>query len=284
MRRTDIAIESLDMTNKEAANAELIDGVLIDKEEKKGCFITKLSVRSEEASKRIGKPIGEYITIDAPNIRYDNLSLETVSYEISDQIKRIADLKKDSVILVVGLGNRDITPDALGCDVFSKIIITNHMIKHSPEILTGGMRAVCAIAPGVLGTTGMESLEITKGVVSKLRPDVIIVIDALAAADFSRVSTTFQISDAGIAPGSGVGNNRDAFCKESLGVKVVAIGVPTVVDAKSICDCERKGEPMMVTPRDIDLVIQRCAKTIALGINLALHDDITIKDIEELTV
>ena len=284
MRRTDIAIESLDMTNKEEANAKLIDGVLIDKEEKEGCIITKLSVRSEEASKRIGKPVGEYITIDAPNIRYDNLSLQTVSYEISEQIKRVADLKKDSVILVVGFGNRDITPDALGCDVFSKIIITNHMIKHSPEILTGGMRAVCAIAPGVLGTTGMESLEITKGVVAKLRPDLIIVIDALAAADFSRVSTTFQISDAGIAPGSGVGNNRDAFCKESLGVKVVAIGVPTVVDAKSICDCECKGEPMMVTPRDIDLVIQRCAKTIALGINLALHDDITIKDIEELTV
>lgn len=283
MRRTDIAIESLNITKNNEKEACDIPGVLVEHEDKNGFVVTKLSVRSIDAAEKIGKPEGEYVTIDAPTVKYDNSCLEAVSYEIAKQIKRIGKLKSDSVILVVGLGNREITPDALGCDVVSGIIITNHIKKHSPEILSGGMRAVCAIAPGVLGTTGMESLEITKGVSEKLKPDIIIVIDALAAGEFSRVSTTFQISDAGIAPGSGVGNNRDAFSEESLGAKVIAIGVPTVVDAKSICDCEIKGEPMMVTPRDIDLVIKRCSKTVALGINLAVHENLTIKDIEELS-
>lgn len=283
MRRTDIAIESLNITKNNIGEASGIPGVLIDYEEKDDYLVTKLSVRSREGAEKTGKPEGEYVTIDAPGVKYDNSCLEAVSHEIAKQIRRIGSLKKDNVILVVGLGNREITPDALGCDVVSKIIITNHIKKQSPEILSEGMRAVCAIAPGVLGTTGMESLEITKGVSEKLKPDIIIVIDALAAGEFSRVSTTFQISDAGIAPGSGVGNNRDSFSEESLGVKVIAIGVPTVVDAKSICDCEIEGEPMMVTPRDIDLVIKRCAKTVALGINLALHEGFSVKDIEELS-
>lgn len=281
MVRTDIAIEALNISRKDKKEAVLNEGVLIDEKKDGNITVTRLSVRSEEGEKEVGKPMGEYVTIDVPDIKYDTKSYEKTCSLISDEIKRMYELKDDSVVLVVGLGNREITPDALGCDVVSDILITNHMKIHAPELLSGGMRAVCAIAPGVLGTTGMESLEITKGVSDKLRPDLIIVIDALAAAEFSRISTTFQISDAGISPGSGVGNNRDAFSKNSLGTKVIAIGVPTVVDAKSICDCEKEGEPMMVTPRDIDLVIQRCSKTIANGINLALHENLTLADIEE---
>ena len=278
MKRTDIAIESLNVSEKKA---EELDGILIETDEYESLSITRLSVRSDEGADKIRKHKGEYITIEAPRIEYDNKTYENVCKTLSYEIRRLFELKTDSVVLVVGLGNREITPDALGCDVVSQIMITNHMKAHAPELLGEGIRAVCAIAPGVLGTTGMESVEITKGVVGKLNPDLVIVIDALAAAEFSRVSTTFQISDAGISPGSGVGNNRDAFNEESLGVKVIAIGVPTVVDARSICDCEMPGEPMMVTPRDIDLVIERCSKTIANGINLALHENISLTDIEE---
>lgn len=278
MKRTDIAIEEINVNKR---IAEEINGVLIKTEEDENLSITRLSVRSDEGAKKIKKPKGEYITIDAPKIKYDNKTYEKVCYRISCEIKRLFELREDSVVLVVGLGNREITPDALGCEVVSKIMITNHIKKHAPELLSSEIRAVCAIAPGVLGTTGMESVEITKGVLEKLKPDLIIVIDALAAAEFSRLATTFQISDAGIAPGSGVGNNRDAFSEESLGVKVIAIGVPTVVDARSICDCTLCDEPMMVTPRDIDLVIDRCSKAVANGINLALHENISLSDIEE---
>ncbi len=281
MKRTDLALEALNLNRSEKQEAEEINGALIDTKVLGSITVSKLSVRSNAAAEEIGKPKGEYITIDVPDIKYDLKSYEDACGIISNEIKRLYTLNDDSIVLVVGLGNRDITPDALGCEVISGIMITNHMKIHAPDLTAPGIRAVCAIAPGVLGTTGMESLEITKGVVQKLMPDLIIVIDALAAADFSRISTTFQISDAGIAPGSGVGNNRDAFTSEALGAKVIAIGVPTVVDAKSICDCEKDGEPMMVTPRDIDLVIKRCAKTVANGINMALHDNLTLKDIEE---
>ena len=281
MKRTDIAVEALTISRGEKSLAEAINGVLIDTKKYGNITVTRLSVRNDEGAREVGKPRGEYITIEAPDIKYDTKSYEKTCEKIAEEIKRMYSFTSESIVLVVGLGNRDITPDALGCEVVSKIIITNHMKKHAPELLGSGMRAVCAIAPGVLGTTGMESLEITKGVTEKLEPDLIIVIDALATADFSRISTTFQLSDAGISPGSGVGNNRDAFTTEALGAKVIAIGVPTVVDAKSICDCEKEGELMMVTPRDIDLVIERCAKTVANGINLALHNGLTLKDIEE---
>lgn len=281
MKRTDIAVESLTISRGEKSLAEAIEGALINTEKDENLTVTRLSVLDDNGAREVGKPKGEYVTIDVPDIKYDTKSYEKACVKISDEIKRMYSFTPESIVLVVGLGNHDITPDALGCEVVSKIIITNHMKKHAPELLASGMRAVCAIAPGVLGTTGMESLEITKGVCEKLEPDLIIVIDALAAADFSRISTTFQLSDAGISPGSGVGNNRDAFTAEALGAKVIAIGVPTVVDAKSICECEKEGEPMMVTPRDIDLVIERCSKTVANGINLALHDSITLKDIEE---
>lgn len=278
MKRTDIAIEALNISEEKA---EAVNGILIENEEKNNIKITRLSVRSEEGAKRTGKPEGEYITIDAPDIKYDNNTYEEVCKSISKEIKRLFDFKNDSVILTVGLGNRDITPDALGCKAVSKIMVTNHIKKQAPELLKKGMRAVCAVSPGVLGTTGMESVDIVKGIVQRLKPELVIVIDALAAADFSRISTTFQISDAGIAPGSGIGNNRAEFNEKSLGTRVIAIGVPTVVDARSVCECTAEGEELMVTPRDIDLIIERCSKAIANGINLALHENIALEDIEE---
>lgn len=277
IKRTDLAYEA----HSFSANRGEIPGVILDEENEDGVKITRLLVKTPEGAKKIGKPIGNYVNLSAPDIKFNTKIYELACKKISDEIKKLADIRKDSVVLVAGLGNRDITPDTVGTEAVEQIMVTKHMIDNMPNAIPSGMRSVCAVAPGVLGTTGMESVDIIKGISEKLKPDLIIVIDALAAADYSRISTTFQISDAGIAPGSGVGNNRAAFSKQVFGCPVIAVGVATVVDARSICNCELEGEPMMVTPRDIDLVIKRCAKTIANGINLALHDGFTLYDIEE---
>ena len=276
-KRTDLAYEAHSL----CADRGEISGVILDEEQAEGVKITRLSVKTDEGAKKIGKPIGNYINLSAPDIKYNTDTYETACKKISEEIRKLSGIKQDDVVLVAGLGNRDITPDTVGTEAVSQIMVTKHIIENMPDAVPSGMRKVCAVAPGVLGTTGMESVDIIKGISDKLKPDLIIVIDALAAADFSRISTTFQISDAGIAPGSGVGNNRAAFSKDVFGCPVIAVGVPTVVDARSICDCEMEGEPMMVTPRDIDLVIKRCTKTIANGINLALHNGFTLLDIEE---
>ncbi len=275
MKRTDLAIEAHNFSSEEADTS----GVLINEEEKNGIRVTSVEVTNEMGSKRIGKPLGKYVTIEAPDIKYSTEVYENACHVISDEIKKLCKLNNESMVLVVGLGNRDITPDALGTEAVSKIMVTNHLKTNAPHIFDGTLRSVCAIAPGVLGTTGIESVEITKAVAKKIDPDLIIVIDALAAADYSRICTTFQLSDAGIAPGSGVGNNREAFSKEVLGTDVIAIGVPTVIDIQSVC--EDISESMFVTPKDIDLVTERCAKTIAGAINLAVLENFSLKEIEE---
>lgn len=277
IKRTDLAEEAHSLHK----NRGEIPGVILKEEESGGVKITRLTVATEEGAKEIGKPVGNYVNLSAPDIKFDTNVYEEACEKIACEIKKLCEIKDDSVVLVAGLGNRDITPDTVGTEAIGKIMVTKHMKDNMPGSLPSGLRSVCAVAPGVLGTTGMESVDIVKGISDKLKPDLIIVIDALAAADFSRISTTFQISDAGIAPGSGVGNNRAQFSKSVFGCPVIAVGVPTVVDARSVCDCELEGEPMMVTPRDIDLVIKRCAKTIANGINLALHEGISLVDAEE---
>ena len=211
----------------------------------------------------------------------------------------MVNLTDDSVILVVGLGNDHITPDALGPYTVDRLMVTHHMKKHMPEQLDKGIRSVCAIAPGVLGTTGMETVDIVKGVVDELKPDVVIAVDALASRSLSRMGSTIQIANTGISPGAGVGNRRDGLNEHTLGVKVIAVGVPTVVDAATVAidsiDMAVKSEDtaaikeqlydnmgtLMVTPKNIDLIIERASKTVANGINLALHENMTFSQIEE---
>lgn len=280
--RTDLAVEAHELSKREAKNAAEIDGVKSNVEEKENITVTRVEITNENGSKTLGKAIGSYVTIDAPDLKYSLETYETVCAIIADEIRKMADINGDMLTLVVGLGNREITPDALGTSVVSKLLVTHHIKQRMSDFFDDNISGVCAIAPGVLGTTGIETADIIKAVTEKVKPQLIIAVDALAAADIERVSKTIQISDTGIQPGAGVGNNREGLNEESTGVKVIAIGVPTVIDAATISKVEIPKEmaPLMVTTKDIDLVIERTAKTVANGINLALHRDMTLRDVE----
>lgn len=278
--RTDLAVEAHELSRKNAREAEKIDGVEAQTTSHGAISVTRVKITNQEGAKLLGKTVGNYVTIEAPNLKYSMADYETVCKIIAEEINKMAKITNKTLTLVVGLGNRDITPDAIGSEVISKLMVTNHVKGNVAGLDNIG--EVCAVAPGVLGTTGIETLEIIKGVTDRVKPKLIIAVDALAAADIHRVNTTIQIADTGIQPGAGVGNNRDGLNEETLGVKVIAVGVPTVIDASNISDMEIPKElaPLMVTTKDIDLVIERMAKTVANGINMALHRGWTLKDIE----
>lgn len=280
--RTDLAVEAREFSRREAKNATEIDGVISDVRTEDGITVTNIEITNENGSKALGKAIGNYITIESPNLKYSIDIYERVCTLISEEIRKMADIKSDSLTFVVGLGNRDITPDALGTEVVSRLLVTHHIKQNMKDFFDDNISGVCALIPGVLGTTGIETAEIIKAVSEKVKPNLIIAVDAMAAADIRRVSTTVQISDTGIQPGAGVGNNIECLNEETIGAKVIAIGVPTVIDAATISKVEIPKElaPLMVTTKDIDLVIERTAKTVANGINLALHRDMTLRDIE----
>ena len=235
--RTDLALEARENAEEEA---ESLSGVSVEEvyHEDSEVRITKVSITSKNSARALGKPMGTYITLEAPAMtQQDENYHQEISGELSMQLREIIpDLEKESSILVVGLGNRDVTADALGPNVVDNLTVTRHMVKEFGKAAYGKerMHVTSALIPGVMAKTGMESAEIIKGVVEKTEPDAVIVIDALAARSIRRLNRTVQISDAGIHPGSGVGNNRNAITRESLGVPVIAIGVPTVVDAATI--------------------------------------------------
>ncbi len=285
--RTDLALERHEM-NQSA------QGVTIDKFGRGGISTTRVSVAEGEGEKAIGKPAGIYVTIEAPNLELDVEVYEGTCRTIAAELRRMININNNSVILVVGLGNDRVTPDALGPDTVRQIMVTHHIKKNMPHILDDGIRPVCAIAPGVLGTTGMETVEIVRGVINSLKPDVVIAVDALASRSLERIGCTVQISDTGISPGAGVGNRRDGLDEHTLGTKVIAIGVPTVTDARTaaldlISQGNNKTENLQIdesmaqlvlTPKNIDLIIEKASKTIANGINMALHEDLTFEYIE----
>lgn len=278
--RTDLAVEAHEMSRKNAGETEKIDGVEAQTVNHGAISVTRVKITNKNGAEALGKAEGNYVTIEAPNLKYSIDDYESVCGMISQEISSMAGINNSSLTLVVGLGNRDITPDAIGAEVVSNLMITHH-IKENISGLEN-MSGVCAVAPGVLGTTGIETLEIIKGVAERVKPGLIIAVDALAAADIRRVNTTIQIADTGIQPGAGVGNNREGLNEQSLGVKVIAVGVPTVIDAANISDVEIPEDlaPLMVTTKDIDLVVERMSKTVANGINMALHKDWSLRDIE----
>lgn len=278
--RTDLALEAHKLSQ---SDGEEIEGVIVRTEKDGDISISHLEITNKQGSDALGKGIGKYITIEYPDLKYSTDNIEHICSLISNEIRSMSNISNDSTTLVVGLGNRAITPDALGTEVVERLLVTNHFKKHMENELTESLSSVCAIAPGVLGTTGMESSEIIKSITEMLKPDLVIVIDALAAAGIEHVASTVQISNAGIQPGAGVGNNRDGINKETLGIDVIAIGVPTVIDAQNIAEIPENVSPLMVTTTDIDTVIKQCAKTIAGGINTALHKDMTFEKIMELT-
>ncbi len=266
--RTDLAVEAHELSRREAKNATEIDGVISDVRTEDGITVTNIEITNENGSKALGKAIGNYITIESPNLKYSIDIYERVCTLISEEIRKMADIKSDSLTLVVGLGNRDITPDALGTEVVSSLLVTHHIKQNMKDFFDDNISGVCALIPGVLGTTGIETAEIIKAVSEKVKPNLIIAVDAMAAADIRRVSTTVQISDTGIGPGAGVENNRECLNEETIGAKVIAIGVPTVIDAATISkveiakDCTAYGYD-----KGYDLVIKRTAETRLNGIN-----------------
>lgn len=240
--RTDLALEEKERF--ESDNVE-ISGVVLEEEydKEREIRITRVKVETENGAKTMGKPVGVYLTMEAPNMAVpDEDYHREVSVKLSGYIQELIEGRSldtdDLSVLVVGLGNRQVTPDALGPYVADNLCVTRHIVKEYGKYAMGmeHARLVSAIVPGVMGQTGMETLEIVKGVVEETKPDLVIAIDALAARNTRRLNRTIQIADTGIHPGSGVGNHRNGLTKESVGVPVIGIGVPTVVDAATIAN------------------------------------------------
>ena len=277
---TDLALE--DKERFEADHVE-ISGVSVEEvyNEEKEIQITTVKIMTENGAKMMKKPVGTYITMEAENMTIPDEEYQLdIAKELMYYLKQILSLdKKDYTVLVVGLGNRNVTPDALGPCVVEKVCVNRHIIREYGKFAMDEKQAhmVSALAPGVMAQTGMETLEIIKGVVKEVKPDFVIVVDALAARNTRRLNRTIQIADTGIHPGSGVGNHREGITKKSLGVPVIAIGVPTVVDAATIVrDTMEEAEGliaphlygMFVTPKDIDETIERISTTISTALNL----------------
>lgn len=279
MIRTDLAVEAHELSQREAMT---IEGVRVTKTEHGHITKNIVDIVDAKGAEALGKRIGRYITIEAPNLKYSLDDYENVCRMIADELRGLC--SENRLTLVVGLGNREITPDAIGQEAVSQLIVTKHMKEHMPDALPKDYGNVCAIAPGVMGTTGIETVEIIKGVTERVKPDLIIAIDALAGADIKRVCTTVQIADTGIQPGAGVGNNREGLNEETLGVKVIALGVPTVISAELLTggSIDEEFASLMVTTKDIDLVIKRMSKAVANGINMALHKNLSFRDIESI--
>lgn len=298
--RTDLAVETREVYKKAEKIEDEIPGIETNIENISDDFqVTEVRILSDEGANALGKPIGNYYTIEAENL---HLGIEEINNKVADKIttiiKSTLNLAPEDTVLVVGLGNEDVTPDSVGPKVISQIDVTRHLIKYVPQYIKEGTRSVSAIVPGVLGTTGIETSDIIKAISEKVKPNAVIVIDALAARNIKRIKNTIQISNTGIAPGSGVGNNRQRIDEELLGVPVIAIGIPTVVDSKTIVSDVIEGiiekdnieqdkkeqyynfiENMlpgiennsMVTPNEIDEVVANISGIIASGINMALN-------------
>lgn len=288
--RTDLALEareSVEETNREVRGVEISENYDEETEVK----VTKVMIRTKNAARDLGKPIGTYITLEAPAmLEADEDYHREISETLAEQLKTvIPNSEKEQSVLVVGLGNREVTADALGPNVVDNLFVTRHVILEYGKAAYNRtkMNLVSSIVPGVMAATGMETAEIVKGVVEQTKPDVVIVIDALAARSTKRLNRTVQITNTGIHPGSGVGNHRSALTKESLGVPVIAIGVPTVVDAATIvndalekaADSCRESKVlaelnnMYVTSKDIDATIKRLSFMISEAINMTLDGE-----------
>ena len=306
--RTDLADERTDIFKKNNNIVDNIDGIETNVREEGNIKITEVKVINENGANSIGKPIGSYITIDIKELKTaTDESIENYGNILSSELRKLIDKHstKQDEILVVGLGNIYVTPDSLGPKVINEIDVTRHILKYMPEVLEEGTRSVSAISPGVLGTTGMETLEIVNGIVNNVKPKLVIVIDALASRSIDRISSSIQLADTGIVPGAGVGNTRKELSQNTLNIPVIALGIPTVVDLGTIIDegldifigkLQEKAESneylnklkeqdnyeeikealapndynMIVTPKEIDDLIENMKDVIARGINYAV--------------
>ena len=281
IRRTDLALEAHELW-RGGQKTRRLAGLDSRSVFRRGCRVTSVTVQSEEAARALGKPCGRYVTLDlSPLLRGAEDTVGRAARAVGAELKALLGEKSRSV-LVAGLGNAQMTPDAIGPKSTEHILVTRHL-GESPVF--SALAAVSVLTPGVLGRTGIESLDLVRGAVRAVQPDALIVIDALASRSLSRLCTTVQLSDTGIVPGSGVGNHRCALDEKTVGVPVYAIGVPTVVDAATLTldvleeagkpgidpDALRGHETVMVTTRDIDAQIRELSRIIGYGIDLALQ-------------
>ncbi len=323
-KRTDLAIEQAELCREQAQQESQIEGVTVEETDKDGIKITRVKVENEAGSKALAKPVGTYVTLETEHLSYeDKEQYAALCAALKAELAALAQVDRQKPVLVVGLGNRNITADALGPKTVEQMLVTRHLFEHMPEAVGEDTASVCAIAPGVLGLTGIETMEIVKGVTEHVKPGLVIVIDALAARKVERINTTVQLSDTGISPGSGVGNNRKELSRATLGVDVLAIGVPTVVDAVTMANDtlditlsairSQAGESaaifklidqlseeekyglvqealmpsigeMVLTPKEVDLAMDRISKVVANGLNLMLQEGMTLDEIESFAL
>ncbi len=323
--RTDLVLEAHELFKQQKMDRVVQEqgpppGVEIEEDGNEDIKISRVRVVSPVGERAIGKPMGNYITLEIPRLKENDRDLyEETCRALAKELEKILNLPPKATVLVVGLGNWNVTPDALGPRVVANLMVTRHLLEYVPDQVDEGVRPVCAVAPGVLGITGIETGEIIKGIIDRVKPDAVIAIDALASRKMDRISTTVQIADTGIVPGSGVGNKRMELSRDTLGIPVIAIGVPTVVDAATmandtidlVLDSMIKQAPtgtefyrmlesidknekfelirevlspyvgnLIVTPKEIDEIIEKIAKVIANGLNIALHQGITLDDVD----
>jgi len=306
---TDLAVERNDIYKKANKIENNVDGIETENEDlDENIKISRVKIINEKGAEALGKPIGNYITVDVKNLKIAEVKdIQRASEIVSTELKKLIEehTEKNGDILIVGLGNAYVTPDSLGPKVVKDIDITRHLIKYAPQYIEPGTRPVTAIAPGVLGTTGIETVEIIKGIVDNIHPKLVIVIDSLASKSIERISSTVQIADTGIVPGAGVGNARNEISENTLKIPVIAIGVPMVVEAATIAadsidmfieklqqDAKSneylnqlkevnkyelirealipKDFNLIVTPKEIDDLIENMKDVVARGINYAI--------------
>lgn len=315
--RTDLALEAREMHSEK--NQTEIPGVIVDEEEIGDVVVTRVEVVDKYGADLMGKPEGKYISLESTSLRKADADFkDEMSQLLARELKAVIPGGKNIRVLVVGLGNWNITPDSLGPKVVSKVFVTRHLFKFYSKQEDLDLVELSAVAPGVMGTTGLETSEVIRGIVENSRPDLVIAVDALASRKMERVNSTIQIATTGITPGSGLGNIRKALNEENLGVPVIAIGVPTVVDAATLTSdtiemvigafsrqarvgsqfynilnelkqeekynlirevLEPYSANIIVTPKDVDDIIINLSQIIANAINIAVHPGIDLKDV-----
>ena len=287
--RTDLAVEAIENHKTAAAlpHVRQSDRTL------EGFAVHEVRILSEDAAREIGKPQGRYLTLELDAlIRREEDAFPRACKALSTLLRELLPHPNNGPVLIAGLGNRMITPDAIGPQTADHVIATRHLVAQSPAIFAD-WRPVSALAPGVLGQTGVETGEVICGVLDRVRPAAVIAVDALAAGRLSRLLRTVQLADTGITPGAGVGNARAALNKETLGVPVIAVGVPTVVDGATLAHeissqlgqpaCEALddlSQPVMITTRDIDREVADISRMIGYAVNMALHPHLSVADID----
>jgi len=291
-RRTDLALEARELWQQSIGQTTKLPGVEAHDHLREGYSVTTVKVLSEEGERQLGKPRGQYITLtlDGLHRREEDAFARAARALAAELSTLLPPPVENAPVLVAGLGNRAITPDAVGPLVHEHTLVTRHLLAQSPEHFSG-FGCVASLATGVLGTTGVESGELVASLCRTLSPSCVVAVDALASRSLHRLCRTIQLADTGITPGSGVGNHRFALNRQTLGVPVVAIGVPTVVDAATLAaDLLNTDEPpalgqgseLFVTPRDIDAQVRDLSKVIGYGLDLALHPGLTIEDLDML--